>query len=115
MESKPEIGKDRAAARPASTEASFTGHFFKAPSEIEMLMQLTHAELNVYLAVTQAIQRDRNGGRLAMSQIAKRANLSERHARKAIESVCQRRWLLRVNRRRARRCLGDTTKASASV
>jgi hypothetical protein len=63
-----------------------------------MLVQLTHAELKVYLVVTQAIQRDRNGGLLAISQIPKRATLSERHARKAIESLCQRPWLLRVNR-----------------
>lgn len=98
MESKPEIGADRAAARPASTEASFTGFFFKVPSEVDGLIQLKHAELKVYLAVTQAIQRDRNGGLLAMSQIAERANLSERHARKAIDALCRRRWLIRVNR-----------------
>ena len=63
-----------------------------------MLMQLSPAELKVYLVVIQAIQRDRNRGLLAISQIAKRANLSDRHARKAIESLCRRRWLLRVNR-----------------
>ena len=97
MPSKPEIAPDSAAA-PAFAEASFSGYFFKAPSEIEMLMQLSPAELKVYLVVIHAIQRDRNGGLLAISQIAKRTNLSERHARKAIESLCQRRFLIRINR-----------------
>src|SRR5580700_1116363 len=98
MENKPELGADCGAAPPASADTSFTGYFFKVPSEIDVLMELPPAELKVYLVVSHAIQRDRNGGLLAISQIAKRSNLSERHARKAAESLCQRRWLIRVNR-----------------
>lgn len=60
-------------------------------------MHLAPAELKVYLVVTHAIQRDRNVGLLAVSQVAKRADLSEPHARKAIETLCQRGLLLRVN------------------
>ena len=61
-------------------------------------MQLSPAQLKVYLVVTHAIQRDRNGGLLAISQIAKRADLSEHHARKAVEFLCDGRLLIRVNR-----------------
>ena len=98
MLKKSETAPGGGSARTASSEASFTGFFFKVPSEIDRLMQLTHAELKVYLVVSHAIQRDHNGGLLAISQIAKRSNLSERHARKAAESLCRRRWLIRVNR-----------------
>ena len=61
-------------------------------------MQLSPAELKVYLVVTHAIQRDGNKGLLSVSQVAKRADLSERHARKAIDALCRSRLLIRVNR-----------------
>ena len=80
-----------------SLDQPFTGYCFKVPSEIDRLMDLEHAELKVYLPVTQTIQRDRNEGLLAISQIARRADLSERHARKAIHSLCRPRMLIRVN------------------
>jgi hypothetical protein len=95
MQNKSETAPSGKSAR---TESPFTGFFFKVPSELKVLIQLPPAELKVYLVVTHAIQRDRNGGLLAISQIAKRANLSERHARKTIESVCHHRLLIRVNR-----------------
>jgi hypothetical protein len=99
MESKPEIARGSSSARPHGTQPPpFAGYWFKVPSEIEALMQLSSAELKVYLVVSHAIQRDRNAGLLAISQVAKRAGLSDRHARKAIETLCQRRLLVRVNR-----------------
>ena len=98
MRSKPNDARDGQPNRLDRAETAFTGYWFKVPSEIDQLMQLSPAQMKVYLVVTHAIQRDRNEGLLAMSQIAERADLSERHARKAIETLCQRRLLIRVNR-----------------
>jgi hypothetical protein len=98
MQTKPEMRSGSGPGRRSCADTAFTGYFFKVPSELEVLIQLTPAKLKVYLVVTHAIQRDRNEGLLAVSQIAKRANLSERHARKAIETLCRCRLLIRVNR-----------------
>jgi hypothetical protein len=78
--------------------SGFSGYWFKTPDEIDLLMALKPAELRVYLVVLHAIQRDRNGGLLSMCQIASRANISRQHAVLAVESLCQQRFLLRVNR-----------------
>lgn len=82
----------------ANSKEVLSGFWFRCPDELDLLMRLRPAELRVYLVVMHAIQRDRHGGLLAMSQISSRAGLSVRHARAAIDELCQRRLLMRVNR-----------------
>jgi hypothetical protein len=97
MKSKPEESPGRRPTPQDRGAPAFSGFWFKVPVELDILTELKPAELKVYLAVIRAIQRDRNGGLLAMSQIATRANLSTHHARDAVYSLCQRRLLTRVN------------------
>jgi hypothetical protein len=81
-----------------SVPASLSGYWFRIPAELNVLMGLSPAQLRVYLVVTHAIQRDRNGGLMSWSQIGQRAGLSRRHVGEAIETLCQGGLLVRVNR-----------------
>ncbi len=67
---------------------TFSGFWFKVPDELDSLLGLPPAQLKAYLVVTRAVQRDRNGGRLSVRQVAARARLNPRHAREALSKLC---------------------------
>jgi hypothetical protein len=68
--------------------------WWRVPDNEAEQMSLRHAELKCYLVVVRAIQRDRNGGRLSVRQIAKRAKLSPRHTYSAVAALLDRGILL---------------------
>lgn len=69
---------------------NFTGFWFRCPDELDTLLALPPAQLKVFLVVMRAQQRDANGGKLSLRQIAQRAGLSYNHTQAAAHARIQR-------------------------
>jgi hypothetical protein len=74
---------------PALNSSAAGVYWFRVPDDEAVLMALRPAELKCYLVVTRATQRDRNKGKLSVSQLAERANLSRHHAHKAVNRLVE--------------------------
>jgi hypothetical protein len=72
---------------PALNSSAAGVYWFRVPDDEAILMALRPAELKCYLVVARAIQRDRNKGKLSVSQLAARADLSRHHAHKAVNRL----------------------------
>src|SRR5712691_5976467 len=72
------LSRPKSAAKPPTNT-----YWFRVPDDEAALMSLRPAELKCYLVVTRAIQRDRNGGKIAERQVLQRAGVSLRHAHDA--------------------------------
>jgi hypothetical protein len=71
------------------TKLGLSGYWFRVPTEVEELMRMGNAELRTYLVVQHALQRDRSGGRLSISQIAGRSGLSKQHVCRSVNWLCK--------------------------
>jgi hypothetical protein len=76
-------------------DAAGKAYWWRVPDDEELLMRLRPAELKCYLVITRAVQRDSNGGKLSIRQIAERARLAPQHAHGAIGVLLDRGLLLR--------------------
>jgi hypothetical protein len=59
-------------------------YWFRVPDDLELLMSMKRAELRCYIVVVNAIQRDRNEGRISITQVAKRARISRKTAQEEL-------------------------------
>jgi hypothetical protein len=73
-------------------------YWFKVTREIGVLMRTgTRAEVYVYLAIAESVQNDRNPGKLAGSELAKRTGISRQASIDAADELCRRGIVCRIN------------------
>ena len=75
------------AESPAVVQEEFSGYWFRLPTELDRLMELKPRALKVFLVIMRAIQRDKNGGKLSVRQIAARTGLTRRNAERGADEV----------------------------
>jgi hypothetical protein len=88
MQNKPKIVLQ--CANQDGRQASFSGYWYRAPVEIDFLMDLKCTEIKVFMVINRAIERDQNQGLISMRQIRQRAKIkSLGHTQEAVNTLCE--------------------------
>jgi|ERR1017187_725528 hypothetical protein len=90
MQSKPDVVLHCESASADGRHASFSGYWYKTPTEINLLMDLKRTQLKVFMVINHAIERDQNRGYIAIRQIQQRAKIkSLGHTQEAVDALCR--------------------------